>query len=298
MPELPEVESLRRSLEPYIVGQNIVAVTVHKPKLVSAHGTVRKEDMAKVGEFENSLIGERISSIERIAKNILIRFESQKVLLVHLKMTGQLVYQEGTENKALGGHPIQVSEKTLPNKHSHIIFVLDRGTLYYNDIRMFGYVLYYPSMSRLKEVHSIDDLGMDPTRDEFVLGTFIAELTRRKRVLKSALLAQDIVVGLGNIYVDESCFRAGISPHRITNTLTDNEITRLYKAIRYILARSVELGGSSVANYIMADGSRGTYAREHTVYRRAGKPCLKCNTLLKSSKIQSRTTVTCPVCQT
>ncbi len=297
MPELPEVESLRRSLEPYIIGQDIRSVLVYKPKLVSAHGTVRLENLAKVAEFERELPGETISSIQRVAKNLLIHLQSGKVLLVHLKMTGQLVYQEGNENKALGGHPIQMSEQELPNKHSHIIFRLSRGTLYYNDVRMFGYVLYYPNLMTLQSIHSFDQLGMEPLSDAFDLELFKKELKSRKRVLKTALLSQDIVVGLGNIYVDEVCFRAGVSPHRVTNTLKEAELVKLYEAIKMILARAVEQGGSSVANYIMADGSRGTYAREHAVYGRAGKPCLICKTPLESTKIQSRTTVSCPQCQ-
>lgn len=297
MPELPEVESLRRSLEPYIVGQVIQSVEVLKPKLVSAHGTVRGENHEKVREFERELRGQEIQSIQRIAKNLLIHMVSGKVLLIHLKMTGQLVYQEGQENKALGGHPIQASETELPNKHSHILFTLSNGTLYYNDVRMFGYLLYYPDVTTLRTIHAFDQLGMEPLSEAFDLTIFRKELKRRKRVLKSALLAQDIVVGLGNIYVDEACFRAGIQPHRVTNTLSDVEIESLYQSIQYIIPRAVQQGGSSVANYIMADGSRGTYAREHAVYGRGGKPCLVCGTPLVATKIHSRTTVSCPLCQ-
>ncbi len=297
MPELPEVESLRRSLEPFIIGQAIESVVVHKPKLVSAHGTVRVINQEKVQEFERELKGEKIESVQRVAKNLLIRLVSGKIILIHLKMTGQLVYQEGSENKALGGHPIQASEEALPNKHSHIIFTLSRGVLYYNDVRMFGYVLYYPNMTTMQANHSFNQLGMEPLSEDFDLDQFSAELKRRKRVLKSTLLSQEIVVGLGNIYVDEACFRAGIQPSRITHSLTDKEIQSLYAAIQYILARAVAQGGSSVANYIMADGSRGTYAREHTVYGRGGKPCMVCNTPLTVTKIQSRTTVSCSKCQ-
>ena len=116
-------------------------------------------------------------------------------------------------------------------------------------------------------------------------------------MLKSVLLDQDVVVGLGNIYVDEACFESGIRPNRPANSLTDDEVKRLYSSIKKILKNAIEMGGSSIANYIMADGSRGTYAREHKVYGKSGKNCQVCQTELITNKIQSRTTVSCPKCQ-
>ena len=163
MPELPEVESLRRSLEPHIVAKEVVSVEVRKPKLVSGSGTKRQARPEKQLEFEQELVGQKIVSVQRIAKNLLISFESGKLLLVHLKMTGQLVYQGTNHDITLGGHPIEISESQLPNKHTHIIFTLDQGVLYYNDVRMFGYVLYYPNLESLKQQHSFINLGMDPT---------------------------------------------------------------------------------------------------------------------------------------
>lgn len=296
MPELPEVESLRRSLIPVLTGRTIKSVKVYRPKLVSSAGTVRKENPVKVAEFERELSGQTFKTAERIAKNLIFTFESGKAMLVHLKMTGQLVYTDG-KNTTLGGHPIQVSETELPNKHSHIHFELDKGWLYFNDVRMFGYVLYFPDRESLMQENALQNVGMDPMTEDFTFEPFYKPLKKKKKVLKTALLEQSIVTGLGNIYVDEVCFRAGVRPTRRTDTVTKKEYEKLFEAIKYIIPRAVEQGGSSVANYIMADGSRGTYAREHKVYNRGGKPCLVCGTTLKSLKINGRTTVYCPSCQ-
>lgn len=296
MPELPEVESLRKSLLPYLVGKTIRQVEVLKPKLVSASGTKRSEDFEKVGEFRDKVTGEMVTDISRRAKHLVIHFTSGACLVVHLKMTGQLVYTS-EETHLWGGHPIQTSEEQLPHKHSHIIFHLDQGTLYYNDVRMFGYVLYYPSLAQASQYHAFDSLGVEPLSQDFMRQSLVP-LQGKRKTIKSALLAQDIVTGLGNIYVDEVCFRAGVRPHRLATSLSDDEVTSLYQAICEILPKAVEMGGSSVANYILSDGSKGTYAREHKVYNRGGKVCFVCGNTLEKITLQNRTTVYCPQCQT
>ena len=297
MPELPEVESLRRSLVPHVVGQTIQSVEVHKPKLVSSKGTIRRPSSSKKKKFERGLTQETIKQIDRKAKNLIIHFESGKVLLIHLKMTGQLVYQEDGERLALGGHPIEVSEHELPNKHSHIIFELERGTLFYNDVRMFGYLLLYDSWDDLAAEQHFDNLGVDPLAEEFTLEHFRNGLKDRKAKLKTVLMNQEVVTGLGNIYADEDCFAAGVRPDRACNSLSDEELAKLHAEIQRIIQTAVEQGGSSVANYIMADGSRGTYAREHKVYGRGGKECLVCGNQLAKTTMNNRTTVLCLHCQ-
>ncbi|GAB4145149.1 MAG: bifunctional DNA-formamidopyrimidine glycosylase/DNA-(apurinic or apyrimidinic site) lyase [Patescibacteria group bacterium] len=301
MPELPEVESLRRSLVPYIVGQKIKSVKVLKPKLVSAKGTIRSESAEKVSEFEFELKGEKIVAIDRIAKNLILRMESGKLILIHLKMTGQLVYRASTTSKnsriITGGHPIELSEIELPHKHSHVIFELEQGTLFFNDTRMFGYLLYYPSWSALESENHFTKLGVDPLGPDFSYEYFEKSMQKKTGRLKSVFMNQEVVVGLGNIYCDEVCFEAGVLPTRPVSTLKKSELKKLYQAIVRILNLAVELGGSSVANYLLADGSRGNYAREHKVYNRASKPCLICSNPLKKIIINSRTTVFCEVCQ-
>ncbi len=299
MPELPEVEALRLGLVPRLIGATINKVFVLKPKLVSSKGTTRQPNPTKVKEFEEDLIGQKIVELTRRAKNIMIHLIGGGLILVHLKMTGQLVFKplEEDQKNVSGGHPIQESEQNLPNKHTYIIFELDNGTLFYNDVRQFGYVLYYSDLTQLDADKHFDELGMEPLSDDFEINQFVKGLKTKTSPLKTILLNQSVVVGCGNIYADESCFAAGVKPDRRANSLTKKEATKLYVEIKRILNLAVEQGGSSIANYLLADGSRGNYADYHLVYGRKGKSCLVCNTLLESYKLAGRTTVFCPRCQ-
>ncbi len=210
--------------------------------------------------------------------------------------TGEILQKQ---NYAIvsGGHPIELSQTELPNKHSHVIFTLENGTLYYNDTRMFGYLLYYRNIKELLDEEHFKDLGVDPFDPNFNLKEFTSQIKARKSKLKSVFLSQEVVIGLGNIYADEVCFAAGVMPDRVCNTLSNSEIKKIFEAINIIIPLAVSLGGSSIANYLLADGSRGNYAREHKVYNRAGKPCLVCGHVLDKMVINTRTTVFCPVCQ-
>ncbi len=297
MPELPEVENLRRGLERSVVGQKIKKVIVHKPKLVSGKGTIRSANKKKVQEFIVGLTGETFISIERRAKNLLFKLSGDKLILAHLKMSGQFAYEPTKGKKIMGGHPIELSENSLPNKHSHIIFELTGGTLYYNDIRMFGYALYFPSSSKFEKENHFGEYGAEPFSAEFSLSYFSKALKNKKSKIKSVLMGQDIVTGVGNIYADESLFEARISPVRSADSLTKEEIKKLHKAIVRIMKKATEVGGSSVATYRLIDKSKGNYAREHKVYGKSGKMCTRCGKPLKTIQIQSRTTVFCPNCQ-
>jgi len=296
MPELPEVENLRRGLEKKIVGQKIMWVKVNKPKLVSGKGNIRVASPKKVHEFEAGLKGEIFSEIERRAKNLIFRFASGKVLLVHLKMSGQFVYKSNSET-IMGGHPIELSETELPNKHTHITFELEKGTLFYNDTRMFGYLLYYPNAKSFDAENHFGSYGVEPLSKEFTVKYLTDNLKNRKGKIKSILMAQDIVTGVGNIYADESLFEARIHPERSASSIRNDQIKLLYKAVLQIMKRAIEVGGSSVATYRLLDETRGNYAREHKVYGKAGEKCPRCGTPLKKILIQSRTTIFCPHCQ-
>lgn len=301
MPELPEVENLRRGLQKALRGRRIRAVKVNKPKLVSGKGNNRVASTKKAGEFARRLAGDTVAGVERLAKNLIFRMKSGATVVAHLKMSGQFAYKDDRVSAAgkkavIGGHPIELSESELPNKHTHIIFDLDRGALYYNDTRMFGYVLWYPNYEEAHRAH-FGELGPEPFGPAFTLKYFREALAKSGATLKAALLAQSIVTGLGNIYVDEACFMAGVRPDRRANTLTATESGKLYVAIKKILAKAIEAGGSSVSTYRLLDMTRGNYAREHKVYGRAGKPCVKCHRPLSKMLIQSRTTVFCGNCQ-
>ena len=298
MPELPEVENLRLGLEKYILGQKILKVEITKPKLVSGKGTIRKASNKKREEFIKGTTHERFMSVDRRAKNLIFRLSHGKVILAHLKMTGQFVYQSKTGKKdILGGHPIEISEKTLPNKHSHIVFTLEKGTLYYNDTRMFGYLLYYPTLKTFENEDHFKMLGKEPLEKDFTVEYFTDSLKNKKSKIKTVLMGQSVVVGVGNIYTDESLFAAHIDPRRNASTLKPNEARDLHKAIVTILRRATKVGGSSVATYRLIDDSRGNYAREHKVYGKGNQDCVLCKTPLKKIQINNRTTVFCSNCQ-
>lgn len=298
MPELPEVENLRIGLEQKILGQKITNVKVSKPKLVSGKGTLRTASNKKVKEFEEGLIGETFRSVERRAKNLIFKFKSRKVLLVHLKMSGQFVYKGlNNDKKIIGGHPIEISEKELPNKHTHVTFKLNKGTLYYNDTRMFGYLLYYPNLENFDKDKHFKLLGLEPLDKKFTSKYFEEQLKRKTGKIKAVLMNQEIVTGLGNIYADESLFEAKIKPTRPANSLRISEVDLLHSAIIRIIKRAIKVGGSSVATYKLLDETTGNYAREHKVYGKSGKKCPRCSKLLEKTIVQTRTTVFCPNCQ-
>ncbi|MFZ2523492.1 MAG: bifunctional DNA-formamidopyrimidine glycosylase/DNA-(apurinic or apyrimidinic site) lyase [Minisyncoccia bacterium] len=298
MPELPEVENLRLGLEKHIPGQKILEVIVNKPKLVSGKGNVRKSSSKKVREFVSGLTSEKFIAVERRAKNLIFKLSGGKILIAHLKMTGQFVYQNTKNNKkVLGGHPIEISENTLPNKHTHIIFKLDSGTLYFNDTRMFGYILFYPSTHEFEKENHFIKYGVEPLSKEFTPEYFYKFLHSKSGKIKSLLMNHDIVTGIGNIYADESLFQARINPKRTGSSLTLGEVKVLHQKIISILKKAIKVGGSSVATYRLLDNSQGNYAREHKVYGKAGMKCVNCNTKLEKTIIQSRTTVFCPKCQ-
>jgi formamidopyrimidine-DNA glycosylase len=283
-------------LEPYIIGQTICRVQVTKPKLVSGKGTKRTENQAKVDEFINGLTNQKIIKIDRVSKNLIIEMESGRIMLVHLKMTGQLVYQPNLGDSVYGGHPIENSQG-LPSKHSHIVMELDEGVLYYNDTRMFGYVLYYPNYEAMQLEHDWSNLGQDPALETFDKVQFVQEFGKLSGIIKKNFLDGRVVVGLGNIYADEVCFDVGIRPMRTNKSLTKKELGRVYDSIVKIIPLAIANNGSSIANYLLADGSRGNYANYHKVYNRGGKPCLVCERVLKSIKLAGRTTVFCLGCQ-
>ncbi len=298
MPELPEVENLRRGLERAIVEQKILRVEVKKPKLVSGNGTLRTASEKKKSEFIKGIIGEHFTGVERRAKNLIFKLSHEKIILVHLKMSGQFVYQANDSKKIVeGGHPIELSEKRLPNKHTHVLFKLERGNLFYNDTRMFGYLLYYKDIKLFESKNHFGLLGVEPLSHEFTPKYFFNALQNKRGKIKAVLMDQKIVTGLGNIYADESLFEAHIRPDRSASSLSSEETGKLYKAIIRIMKRAIKVGGSSVATYRLLDETRGNYAREHKVYGKAGKMCENCGKPLQKIIIQTRTTIFCPKCQ-
>ncbi len=315
MPELPEVEALRRGLVQRIIGSKILEIKVLNEKIISGKGTTRKADKNKTKEFTNNLIGKKIVEIKRRAKNLIFVLNSGEIILVHLKMTGQLVFVPKTKSPpnplfterggiVHGGHPIQESENTLPHKHTYIIFNLDTGTLFYNDVRQFGYVLYYKNENILESQKHFDKIGVEPFDKEFTLKYFQNQIERLKnkksqKSIKKILLDQEIVVGCGNIYCDEVLWASSVLPARLAKSLKEKEVEKIYKNILRILDKAINSGGSSVANYLLADGKRGNYADYHKVYQKQNTHCKfpKCTGIIKKENLFGRGTHFCPVHQ-
>jgi formamidopyrimidine-DNA glycosylase len=281
MPELPEVESVVRILKTSIIGSTIKETTVQRSKMVSGSGNSRNHLPDQSQNFTKFCNNRTIVNINRRAKNILIEFETG-LLLVHFKMTGQLIF---TNDK-----PDLKTEK-----HIHILWKLNNGWLYYKDIRQFGYVLAYNYIDEL--IQHFAPLGYEPFEKEFTLTNFATKLITKKSPLKKVFLDQTVVVGLGNIYSDEVCHYAKVLPMRLCNNLTNKETELLYQGIREILTLAIESGGTTKYTHTLPDGSQGKYVNFLQVYGRAGEQCYRCNHILQSTKIAGRTTVYCPNCQ-
>ena len=289
MPELPEVETVRRGLQTYIIGKTIHSVF---------HDTEKSFPNAKV-DVKQFLIGATITSIERRAKLLIINLSSDYSLLVHLKMTGQLVYAGQTPDVHFGaGHPNDSLIHALPDKSTRVTLVFDDNTqLFFNDQRKFGWMRLLPTI----EVPNIDfmqKVGPEPLSKEFTSDEFIQRFQRRSRTtIKAALLDQSVIAGVGNIYADESLWGAKIHPKRLVGNVTDEELEVLYHELRSVMNLAIKMGGSSSRNYVTVEGKRGSYLQFARVFRREGLLCPRCGTVVEKLRVAGRGTHICPSCQ-
>jgi formamidopyrimidine-DNA glycosylase len=260
MPELPEVETVVRSVRAHLVGNRIVAAEFTSPHVTPGNR----------GSLAKRLVGRTIQSVTRRGKFIQISLD-EGFLTVHLGMTGKLLISGERET------------------HTYGVFTLDRGVLLYHDPRQFGTIEWSPKVSP-----RVARLGPEPL--EITVEEFRARL-KRKTKMKSLLLNQTFLAGVGNIYADESLFAAGIHPLASAEKLTKARAEKLYAAIRGILAHSIELGGSSISDYVDADGKKGWFQVEHRVYGREGEPCAQCGTPIQKTLVAQRGTHFCPRCQ-
>lgn len=298
MPELPEVETIKNDLNQFIVGKTIRSVDIRKPKMVQP--TLR--------QFQTKLTGQTIKSITRRAKMLV--FELLDVyMLVHLKMSGQLIYQAGQKVLATGGppasafaqrlragHPIKDGGQNLPNKYSHVIFEFAGGShLYFNDQRQFGWLKLTDTAGVQREMSKY---GPEPLDRGFTLSKFNELLDQNARSkIKQFLMKQDKIAGIGNIYADEVCFLAGIRPTRVIRTLTKHERQKLYNSIRSILKLAIAKRGTSADKYVTGTGEPGGFLSYLKVYGRKGEPCKKCGTPITKIKLAQRGTHYCGECQ-
>lgn len=282
MPELPEVESVRKVLEQFVLNKKILGTIVNKPKIIAGKGNSRASLPDKSSAFVAFCQERTITAIKRRAKNIIIYLDNGTCLLTHFKMSGQLLYYQNKTD-------------FVEQKHIHIIWQLDDGYLVYKDIRQFGYVIMVDSLHKLKA--DFAHYGMEPLGANFDFETFKNQLKSQSRSLKKIFLDQDIVVGLGNIYADEVSFRTRVRPTRRGKSLRNYEIQNLFEEIPKILQESINHGGTTKYTHTLPDGKQGVFTQKLQVYGRGGQPCLRCPGTLKSIKHAGRTTVYCPGCQ-
>ena len=293
MPELPEVETIRRQLLKEAVGKKIKEVEVKMPKLVYFDG--RKSD---VKNFKKNLEGAKIERANRRAKILIITLSSEYSLLVHLKLTGQLIYRAKNGATKRGGHPWPPAAIDVPNKWTHIIFYfIDGAKLYFNDLRQFGYMKLVPT-GEVEEQKEIKNLGPEPLEKNFTIALFYQMLKKRaKAKIKPLLLDQNFISGIGNIYADESLFYAKIQPTRPAGELSEEEVKNLHQGIKTILKKSIASGGTSVDTYVTLSGKKGGYEKYLKVYGRKGKKCFRCGGIIKRIRLGSRSAHFCPQCQ-
>ena len=322
MPELPEVETIRRGLNRFILNKKIVNI-----KILCDKSFIGPKELIE---------GQEIIAIRRFGKALVFDFKNQVSMLVHLRMTGQLIYracgeesgknyiemiQAGdfktslyTEKSFAGGHPTDSFFSKLPNKQTRVLFKIESvddigkthsgsleqrkesGTLYFNDQRKFGFCKIIETDEVLQD-EFIKKLAKEPW--QISVEEFKKNLLHHKNAeVKPTILDQTVIAGLGNIYADEALFLAKIHPERLVSTLTDHEIEALLESAKTVMQRSIDSGGSTMATYVKADGTRGDYLQKFAqVFRREGEPCNRCGTEIIKIKVAGRGTHLCPNCQ-
>lgn len=283
MPELPEVETIVRDLDKKLKNK----------KIISVKSLDKKVFQLTSGDVKN-ILGKKIKAVSRRAKMIIFDLDNY-FLIVHLKMTGQLVYQTKT-SLIVGGHPIVNKDKKLPNKFSRVIFKFnDKGTLYFNDVRRFGWI---KLLAKNKFIEFKNNLGVEPLSSDFTLEYFNKFLSHKSKTsIKQALLDQKYISGIGNIYADESLFKAQIKPFRKVATLNPKEIKKLWRAIPEILKFAIKHRGTSFNDYVDASGEAGNFIKYLKVYGRGGEKCKNCGEPIKKIKLGGRGTHWCDKCQ-
>lgn len=272
MPELPEVEIIRSQLEQELAGSRIAGCEVLLPRLVT-HPT-------PLG-YRRGLKGRRILDVKRRGKYLLLELDGERVLMIHLGMTGSLLVASPEEERP---------------RHTHIVFHLESGRdLLYVDPRTFGETALLKK-GDFRPLTGLHNLGPEPLDDSFTVACLASALRGRCRV-KAALMDQSRIAGIGNIYADEALHRAGISPLRRLDELSPAQIERIFSSLREVLSEAISRGGSSVSDYVDLRGEKGAFQERHRVYRREGEPCPRCGCAIRREKVSGRSSYFCPRCQ-
>ncbi|WP_223897152.1 DNA-formamidopyrimidine glycosylase [Lactobacillus huangpiensis] len=272
MPEMPEVETVRRTLLPLIKGKTIKEVTVWYPKIITGDAK----------EFARQLTGKKIENIDRYAKYLLIRLSDNLTIVSHLRMEGKYRL---------------VKINTKKDKHDHVQIVFkDNSALRYNDVRKFGRMQLIKTGTE-REKTGIGKLGVEPNSAAFTVSYLQNGLARKKKNIKNTLLDQSIVAGLGNIYVDEVLWETKIHPLSQANTIPAEKIVQLHDNINSLIELAIAERGTTIHTYLDANGKTGGFQKMLQVYGRKGEPCVRCGTPLEKIKVNGRGTTFCPKCQ-
>jgi formamidopyrimidine-DNA glycosylase len=285
MPELPEVQTIVSDLNEKIKGDVIV----------DFWSDWKKSVRMPVDKFTREIKGKKILSTSRIGKNIFINLSGGKTIYIHLKMTGHLlVKSEKLKAKSCGEN--YFDEKV--NQYIHHIFYLKSGrTLEFSDLRKFGKII-LEDTDKIGKIKEIESLGMDAMSPEFTLEEFSKILDKKKTKIKLLIMDQSKIAGIGNIYASEMLFESGILPGRSADSINRKELKKLYESIKKVLRKAIELRGTSDSDYRDTAGAPGKFQEVLKVYRRAGKRCPKCDTIIKRIVIGQRSSFYCPKCQT
>jgi formamidopyrimidine-DNA glycosylase len=287
MPELPEVETIKRGLEGLLIDRIILSVDFDWPKSFP-------NPTADVSSF---MIGASVVSVKRRAKVLIIELSTGYSMVIHLKMTGQLVFR-GNEVSFGAGHPNDSLIGELPDKSTRVSIKFKGGSqLFFNDQRKFGWMRLIPT-TEIMNLDFFKKIGPEPLSSDFNYKKLKERLlTRSNSVIKAALLDQTVLAGIGNIYADEALWGAKIHPSTKVKLLSDKEIEKLYNDIIYVLKLSIEKGGSTDRNYVSAEGKKGSYLSFARVFRREGLPCPRCGNTILKIRVAGRGTHYCPHCQ-
>lgn len=287
MPELPEVETVRRGLAGLIIGQSIKNVVHDTDKSFPNTPT----------DVRAFLVGATIIDIRRRAKVLLIDLSTHYTVMTHLKMTGQMVYV-ANDTRFGAGHPNESLVNVLPDRSTRVTLTFDDGAqLFFNDQRKFGWMKLLPTVE-VPHIDFMKKVGPEPLEATFTSEMFAARFQRRARSsIKAALLDQTVVAGVGNIYADEALWGAKVHPQRVVSSLSPEDFQRIYHELRSVMTLAIEKGGSSDRNYVNAEGKRGSYLDFARAFRREGLPCPRCETPIEKLRVAGRGTHICPYCQ-
>lgn len=280
MPELPEVEVVKLFLEEKITNQKIIDLKVINQK-------------SFIGN-PNDVIDQTIVGFSRIGKQLSIHLSNKLILLVHLKMTGQLIFVDS--DRTILGHPTKDSTQTLPNKSTRLVFKFKKSTLYFNDQRKFGWI---KLLTPAELVEAQQSLGLDIFDPRFTPEYLFSQLHKTSRPIKLALLDQHFFAGIGNIYANDALFLSGIHPLTKSNTITLSQSKSVHRHLVAIMQQSVLAGGSTAKDnkYVRPDGSYGSNQFLFRVYQREGESCLQCGLKIEKLQLGGRGTFFCPSCQ-